>query len=374
MIRVATGNHDARGYLSSHTPDEAAREWFELTAAMSPFVVAVVDALDFRLVHANDAYASAFGEDLEQLIGRSVVDNAPADELPEIRERMLAVLKGKTPQFVFTRKFRRRDGSTFTAECGVGGLRDENGRVRYLLVQGRPLEEVPKIDPDGTSRTLTFLKPLLRRSADLVVVLDVAGRTVWAGNSMRDWLGDEAVAHGCDLFDAVEHEDATRLAAFVAAATASTEVTGPCRVRMGTPTSVQDVEVFACGLPADSTLVFALVRRCVSAEEYAASRHERELERSLREIMRSAAEVLGEAGEGFYGTLPPEVDSLTTREREILLLLLRGHRVSTIASRLYLAPGTIRNHLSRIFQKLGVRSQSELLDRLHSSADEFAQQ
>jgi DNA-binding NarL/FixJ family response regulator len=40
---------------------------------------------------------------------------------------------------------------------------------------------------------------------------------------------------------------------------------------------------------------------------------------------------------------------------------LRGERVSTIAADLYLSASTIRNHLSAIFAKAGVHSQTELL-------------
>jgi DNA-binding CsgD family transcriptional regulator len=52
---------------------------------------------------------------------------------------------------------------------------------------------------------------------------------------------------------------------------------------------------------------------------------------------------------------------LTTRETEIVAMLLRGHRVSTIAQRLYLSPHTIRNHLKAVFRKLQVGSQVELV-------------
>jgi PAS domain S-box-containing protein len=367
MVSVGSREQRSRDGISSRDAATAAREWFELTAAMSPFIVLVVDAGDFRVVHANAAYAAAFGEDLEAMMGRSVTDTAPADELPGMRERMLAVRDGTLRQWTLTRRFQRRDGSTFMAEVGVSGLADETGTVRYMLVQGRPLDDVPKMDPDETGRLLAFMTPLLRRSADLVVVLDVTGRTVWAGNSLRDWLGDDAVRHGCDIFDAVEHDDAPRLADFVVNAARSTDVAGPCRVRMGTGPSLREVEVFGGGLPADPTLVFALVRRSAADESRVDSPRERELERSMREIAKTAAEVLGESGDDLRGSLPPEVDMLTAREREILLLLLRGHRVATIASRLYLAPGTIRNHLSRIFQKLGVSSQAELLELLHDT-------
>lgn len=51
---------------------------------------------------------------------------------------------------------------------------------------------------------------------------------------------------------------------------------------------------------------------------------------------------------------------LTVREAEIVGLLACGHRVPTIAATLYLSAGTIRNQLSRIYHKVGVRSQAEL--------------
>jgi len=55
---------------------------------------------------------------------------------------------------------------------------------------------------------------------------------------------------------------------------------------------------------------------------------------------------------------------LTTRELEIVRLLLSNGRVSSIAERLSLSPHTVRNHLRSIFKKLGVHSQVELIREL----------
>jgi DNA-binding NarL/FixJ family response regulator len=55
---------------------------------------------------------------------------------------------------------------------------------------------------------------------------------------------------------------------------------------------------------------------------------------------------------------------LTNREREIVIELLNGNRVPAIARKLYLAPGTVRNHLSSAYSKLGVATQQELIDLL----------
>ena len=57
-------------------------------------------------------------------------------------------------------------------------------------------------------------------------------------------------------------------------------------------------------------------------------------------------------------------EPLTRREKDVLQLLLEGHRVASIARRLHLSPQTVRNHLKGIFRKLGTHSQVELIDAL----------
>ena len=48
--------------------------------------------------------------------------------------------------------------------------------------------------------------------------------------------------------------------------------------------------------------------------------------------------------------------SLTPREHEILQLLTAGHRPGEIASELFLSVKTVKNHLTSIYQKLGVKT------------------
>jgi two-component system, NarL family, nitrate/nitrite response regulator NarL len=45
---------------------------------------------------------------------------------------------------------------------------------------------------------------------------------------------------------------------------------------------------------------------------------------------------------------------LTEREREVLGLVAAGHSVPVIAGELFLAPATVKSHLQRIYDKLGV--------------------
>jgi DNA-binding CsgD family transcriptional regulator len=54
------------------------------------------------------------------------------------------------------------------------------------------------------------------------------------------------------------------------------------------------------------------------------------------------------------------VSVLTERERDVVQLLLRGNSAKAIARALQISPETARNHLKRIYPKLGVASQAEL--------------
>lgn len=62
------------------------------------------------------------------------------------------------------------------------------------------------------------------------------------------------------------------------------------------------------------------------------------------------------------------LDSLSRREREVALLYAQGANHKLIASRLGLAPATVRNHLSRVYDKLGVSHRVELMAAIGSKS------
>jgi DNA-binding NarL/FixJ family response regulator len=66
-------------------------------------------------------------------------------------------------------------------------------------------------------------------------------------------------------------------------------------------------------------------------------------------------------------SMVPGLAELSPRQVEVVMRLLRGERVLTIARGMFLSPSTIRNHLSTIYRKVGVASQADLLDLLHSA-------
>lgn len=60
--------------------------------------------------------------------------------------------------------------------------------------------------------------------------------------------------------------------------------------------------------------------------------------------------------------LPVHIE-LTTREREVLRMLVGGFSNKEIASAMHLAPGTVKNHVSTLLAKLGVRDRTRAVLR-----------
>jgi len=59
------------------------------------------------------------------------------------------------------------------------------------------------------------------------------------------------------------------------------------------------------------------------------------------------------------GPASPPPGTVTRREEEILRLLASGSSTKAIARKLFISPGTVRNHVNKILGKLGVHSRLE---------------
>ncbi|UGS34145.1 response regulator [Capillimicrobium parvum] len=71
----------------------------------------------------------------------------------------------------------------------------------------------------------------------------------------------------------------------------------------------------------------------------------------------------GGSGEGAAASPPsadPELDQLTSREQDVLLLIARGYTYKEIAGRLHLSVKTVETHVSNVLRKLQLSNRHEL--------------
>ena len=61
----------------------------------------------------------------------------------------------------------------------------------------------------------------------------------------------------------------------------------------------------------------------------------------------------GEAGDSY--------DTLTEREKDVLMLLAEGHTNQEIATQLVISPSTVETHRTHIMEKLGLRNRTDLV-------------
>ena len=68
----------------------------------------------------------------------------------------------------------------------------------------------------------------------------------------------------------------------------------------------------------------------------------------------------GSGGGETASRIDPELDSLTPREQEVLLLIARGYTYKDIAARLHLSVKTVETHVSSVLRKLQLSNRNEL--------------
>lgn len=121
-------------------------------------------------------------------------------------------------------------------------------------------------------------------------------------------------------------------------------------------TTFDDVELIHSGLQAGA---LGYLLKDVTSEQLAAT---------IRIAAQGQVLLQPEIAHKFFSSLPTShsptpsasgPEQLTDREREILILLTRGSSNRQIAEQLFLAEGTVKNHLSSIFSKLGVRDRMQ---------------
>lgn len=117
----------------------------------------------------------------------------------------------------------------------------------------------------------------------------------------------------------------------------------------------------------DSAFMFAVVVAVAKEPWPDAPGEARRLAGHLRR-MAAQIEAAGLPADPPYPFVAPDMTELSARQREVISRLVRGERVATIAAGMFVSQSTVRNHLSTIFRKVGVHSQTEFLALWHAGA------
>ena len=68
----------------------------------------------------------------------------------------------------------------------------------------------------------------------------------------------------------------------------------------------------------------------------------------------------GGPADGVKPSFDPELDQLTSREREVLRLIAQGYTYKEIARELYISIKTVESHVSSVLRKLQLSSRHQL--------------
>ena len=75
-----------------------------------------------------------------------------------------------------------------------------------------------------------------------------------------------------------------------------------------------------------------------------------------------ARKTLGLLKTGFSGDQnKTHLNALSTREQNVLQLLVEGLEYKQIAEKLFISPATVRTHIANIYQKLHVNSKAQAI-------------
>lgn len=304
---------------------------------------------------ANDAAADLLGQPLSAVVGHKVIDRlSPRHEVELVRE---ALFTGSLVGSQSKRVVSTADGREIPVWMWTRALELDGSRAAASLIV--PTSELARLgrNPDTPWRDLVGIAVGIADSHWIITAVS---------QDVSNFFGYEVGwLVGRSFMDLV-HPD--YLSAVV------NDQRGPPQSPITIPgIKIKDesgewmrVCLLSAPLPDGSNggALFAIVGPPPAS--WSSAERVTQLEMRLRRI---GAEVRAAGVIENVSTLRPHVDhpeltNLTTRQWEILSLLLDGLRVPAIAAHLYLSPSTVRNHLATIFRKFGVHSQSELLELL----------
>jgi len=299
----------------------------------------------------NRAGSELIGLPLEEILGRSLIDFVlPHDAAAQVVHQLIS---GAVDGIRSIRTLIRGDGETIPIQSWsrVIEVDGRRGGVSLFMSEG----ELGHLGRDPAQPWRDLVPVAVGR-------MDGDWHVTEVSNDIASVLGGRPEHYiGVSVIDLVHPEDRPRILAD--RLEDPTRARSRCHIRLRKLGGDYTDTCIMMAPSREGLYGFAVVGPPVLLSERAAQDRVAELEARLRRI---AAEVRAAGLVDATSPMPddiehPQIDGLSTRQWEILGLLLQGQRVPTIASALFLSQSTVRNHLTAIFRKFGVHSQAELI-------------
>jgi DNA-binding CsgD family transcriptional regulator len=213
------------------------------------------------------------------------------------------------------------------------------------------------------AREASFLGAVLERSGFVAVLTDAHGVIAWASPAFRSLVAADGDPTGRSLF-AVANGRAATLAPVLRSVLDAPHRTATTDIEVGDAAAPASMRVTVENCLADPGVrgVLWWQRGDLGPER---------IERLSRALMNIAREVEWVGFGRRRPTAPaapigllPGSEELSDRERSVATMLAQGDTVAAIASRLFVSPSTVRNYLSSMYRKLGVRDLAALRELL----------
>ncbi|HET7478452.1 MAG TPA: PAS domain S-box protein, partial [Rubrobacteraceae bacterium] len=126
---------------------------------------------DGRFLRVNRALCEMLGRPEEELLSLTFADITHPDDVDTSREQVRRLLDGETDGYRMEKRYLHADGSVVWVALSVSGIRDAEGRARYLAAQMQDITE-RKAAEERLAASEAELRALFAAMTDVILVLD----------------------------------------------------------------------------------------------------------------------------------------------------------------------------------------------------------